>query len=121
MVVKTSKTKKISTETLLQRFVLVFDAQLDHIEARLAAIAKDLAGKKTKKNAVALEAQHARLIRQASLIAGEVRKLDVGARRSAENLSPALVMAFLGNLEPNERRHYIRELEAMDSNRSVLS
>ncbi len=58
--------------------------------------------------------------KQISQMVGEVSKLDARAAKIASQLSPALVMAYLRNLDPERRAQVVRELEAMDSTGSVL-
>lgn len=61
------------------------------------------------------------LTKQMAQIAGEISKIDSRADRQARNLSPQLVMSYLRQLEPDQRKKVIRELQAVDGEGSVLS
>lgn len=60
------------------------------------------------------------LVKQLVSLVTELRKVDAARRKRLEALTLPMVIAFLRNLEPEERARVGRELQQMDARGGVL-
>lgn len=61
------------------------------------------------------------LTKNIAQIMGELRKLDAHERKSDDDLTPAIVLAYLRGLDPSPRAHLLREAARIDEARSGLA
>lgn len=61
------------------------------------------------------------LTKQAAQIGGELRKMDKAELKAVEDLSPALVLAYMRTLEQGDRARLVREIQALDRAGGLLS
>jgi len=88
------------------------------LHGRILAIAKKLQGAKYNQK----DASHlAWLTKQAAQVMGEVRKLDEAERKRLQQLTPALVLAWLRQLDASERARILREAEGQEARGSGLA
>jgi hypothetical protein len=105
-----------TTETTEDVAAEVFHAALVHVRDEIKAID---GGKKPKKGFTPAETITF-LAKNASSFAAEHRKAKTAAKKERDALTWPDVFAWFRELDAHERSTYVRELQQIDSKRSVL-
>ena len=116
---KAVEDEPISVAPAIERGKSLLIQALDDIEAAMAKLGKKLRGAKVHDEKK--WSHHMWLTERSSLVLDKLRKLRSDELKDGRNLNPALVRSYFEQLEAGERARWVREINAMDDHRSVLS
>lgn len=114
---KTGRDEKATIESIL-------DASIETLSVGIGAIRSEIdliIGGKAKKSRHDNASRIAFLTGKVGSIADSIRKVEAARAKRIDNLTPALVLAYLRQLETSERSQIIREAQGLDQRKSGLA
>ncbi len=114
---KQKNSSATTPETVLDDVLGVLRTGVEHIRTEIEKIANGKAEKNGHDNASRI----AFLTAKVGAIADSVRKVEAAKQKRNENLSVAHVVAWARELEANDRKHLVAELQRIDRKRSGLA
>lgn len=114
---KNGAAPKPTIESVLDDSISTLELGLRHIRAEIEAIAAGKA-KKTKHDA---GSRIAFLASRVGSIADSIRKVETARAKRFDNLTPAMVIGWLRQLDPAERLSFLREASQIDARKSGLA
>ncbi len=113
----TRKADKPTTESVLDASIETLAMGITALRDELAAIINGTA-KKTKHD----KASHiAFLTQRVGAIADSLRKVEAARAKRFDDLTPAIVLAYLRQLDPTDRARLVREAQGIDTKGSGLA
>lgn len=107
----------VELKQLSKRACSTLEKGLGSLDSCVEAVSEMLTGADYDKD---MASHLAWMVKNVAQIMGEVRKLENDDRSVAKNLSMPLVIAFLKQLDPDDRARVGREMAAMDMRGGVL-
>lgn len=112
-----TKSAKPTIESVLDASIETLSLGIDAIRGEIVKIAANK-GPKSKHDK---GSRIAFLTARVGSIADSIRKVEAARAKRFDDLTPAVVLAYLRSLDASERAHLLREAQAIDARKSGLA